>query len=302
MSALRLAVRLGAITVTSFALILPAAAVATASTATGAHKGILPPKNPTRSLPPKPFFLRDPQCANGKDGQRCNSQILKATTRARKLLEKLGGMRFSVAAYDKLTPIEQLFVTVNLERTARGKSPAVVLTRSLDKVAQEGANKDEDPPLDKVPHTLPGGGQFIGLGGNWAGGWGNALGSNYAWMYDDGLGSDNGDCKPGRHAGLLGPPGQHPRHVQHQGQVRRAEERTRARRRSRDQGQGVRRQRDRVDGRRLRAHPDRCGLQLGPGQEATAHQVAGRPPGPARSPPPGRTARHTDARAVLTER
>ena len=204
MSALRLAVRLGAITVTSFALILPAAAVATASTATGAHKGILPPKNPTRSLPPKPFFLRDPQCANGKDGQRCNSQILKATTRARKLLEKLGGMRFSVAAYDKLTPIEQLFVTVNLERTARGKSPAVVLTRSLDKVAQEGANKDEDPPLDKVPHTLPGGGQFIGLGGNWAGGWGNALGSNYAWMYDDGLGSDNGDCKPGHTQGCWG--------------------------------------------------------------------------------------------------
>ena len=57
MSALRLAVRLGAITVTSAALILPAAAVATASTATPAHKGIPPPKNPSRSLKPSPFFL-----------------------------------------------------------------------------------------------------------------------------------------------------------------------------------------------------------------------------------------------------
>jgi hypothetical protein len=204
MSAPRLAVRLGAITVTSFALILPAAAVATASTATPAHKGILPPKNPGRSLPPNPFFLRNPLCANGKDGQRCNTQIVKATARARKLLEKLGGMKFSVAAYDKLTPIEQLFVTVNLERTARGKSPAVVLTRSLDKVAQEGANNDADPPLDKVPNPLPGGGRFIGLGGNWAGGWDNALGANYAWMYDDGLGSDNGDCTKANKRGCWG--------------------------------------------------------------------------------------------------
>ncbi len=203
MSALRLAVRLGAITVTSFALILPAAAVATASTATPAHKGILPPKNPSRSLRPSPFFLTNSLCAHGKDGQRCNSQILKATTRARKLLEKMGGMSFSVAAYDKLTPIEQLFVTVNLERTARGKSPAVALTRSLDKLAQEGANKDADPPLD-VPHPLPGGGTAIGLGGNWAGGWDNALGSNYAWMYDDGLGSDNGDCTKTNHSGCWG--------------------------------------------------------------------------------------------------
>jgi hypothetical protein len=204
MSALRLAVRLGAITVTSAALILPAAAVATASTATPAHKGILPPKNPSRSLPPSPFFLSSSLCAHGNDGQRCNSQILKATTHARKLLEKMGGMKFSLAAYDKLTPIEQLFVTVNLERTARGKSPAVVLTRSLDKVAQEGANNDADPPLNKVPNPLPGGGRFVGLGGNWAGGWDNAFGANYAWMYDDGPGSDNGDCTKTNKSGCWG--------------------------------------------------------------------------------------------------
>ena len=145
MSALRLAVRLGAITVTSFALILPAAAVATASTATPAHKGILPPKNPTKSLRPKPFFLFNSLCSHGKDGQRCNSQILKATTRARKILEKIGGMKFSLAAYDKLTPIEQLFVTVDLERTARGLSPAVVLTRSLDKVSAGVARSEHGP-------------------------------------------------------------------------------------------------------------------------------------------------------------
>lgn len=204
MSALRLAVRLGVITVTSTALILPVAAVATASTATTAHKGILPPKNPSRSLPPRPFFLSSSVCAHGNDGQRCNSQILKATTRARKLLEKMGGMKFSLSAYDKLTPIEQLFVTLNLERVARGKSPAAVLTRSLDKVAQEGASNDADPPLNKVPNPLPGGGRWVGLGANWAGGWDNALGANYAWMYDDGPGSDNGDCTKTNKSGCWG--------------------------------------------------------------------------------------------------
>jgi hypothetical protein len=204
MSALRLAVRLGAITVTATALILPAAAVATATTATPAHKGILPPKEPSRSLPPRPFFLSSSLCAHGNDGQRCNSQILKATTRARKILEKMSGMKFALAAYDKLTPIEQLFVTVNLERTARGLAPAVVLTRSLDKVAQEGASKDEDPPLQDLHNPLPGGGRWIGLGGNWAGGWDNALGSNYAWVYDDGAGSDNGDCTKTNKSGCWG--------------------------------------------------------------------------------------------------
>jgi hypothetical protein len=60
-----------------------------------------------------------------------------------------------------------------------------VLTKSLDKVAQAGANADTDPPLNKVPGTLPGGGQWISLGGNWAGGFDNALGADYGWMYDD---------------------------------------------------------------------------------------------------------------------
>jgi hypothetical protein len=204
MSALRLAARLGAITVTATALILPAAAVATASNAIPAHKGILPPKEPSRSLRPSPFFLSSSVCVHGNDGQRCNSLILKATTHARSTLEKMGGMKFAVAAYDKLTPIEQLFVTVNLERIARGKAPAVVLTRSLDKVAQEGANKDRDPDLTMVPNPLPGGGRWIGLGGNWAGGWDNPLGSNYAWMYDDGPGSDNGDCTKTHKSGCWG--------------------------------------------------------------------------------------------------
>jgi hypothetical protein len=171
-----------------------AAAVITGSGVSGAgvtvaavsHSGIVPPKHPSRSLAPSPNFLRSSACAHGKDGAGCNTTIRKSITHARKVLEKIGGMSFSTAAYEKLSPVKRLFVTANLERVERHLPVIVVLTRSLDKVAQMGANADDDPPLNKVPGTLPGGGRWVSLGGNWAGGWDNPLGADYAWMYDDG--------------------------------------------------------------------------------------------------------------------
>jgi hypothetical protein len=220
MTALRLAARLGMVTIVCGALAIAGTTIATANvavpvprgsavpalrgSAVPAHKGILPPKNPKRSVGAKPFFLISSLCRGGKDGPNCNKLILKATTRARGILEKMGKMSFSLSGYEKLTAIEQLFVTVNLERTARGLAPATVLTRSLDRVAQEGANADTDPPLQNVHNPLPGGGSFVALGGNWAGGWDNALGANYAWMYDDGTGSDNADCTKTNHRGCWG--------------------------------------------------------------------------------------------------
>lgn len=208
MPALRLVVSLSAIAVTSVALVGPGTALATAGSTAGitapAHKGILPPKNPRRSLAPSPSFLSAPACARGQDGSRCNSIVRKAVAHARNVLEKMAGMSFSLSAYEKLTPEEQLFVTVNLERTQRGLRAASVLTRSLDKVAQAGANSDADPPLGRVPGRLPGGGRPADIGGNWAGGWDNALGADYAWMYDDGPGSSNGDCTKTNKSGCWG--------------------------------------------------------------------------------------------------
>jgi hypothetical protein len=159
---------------------------AEAGIAAPAHHGIIPPKHPSRSLAPSPSFLRSASCTHGKDGAKCNGIVRKAITHARRVLEKFGGMTFSQAAYEKLTPVERLFVTANLERTERGLPPVVVLSKTLDKVAQAGANADDDPPLSKVPARLPGGGRWVSLGGNWAGGWDNPLGADYAWMYDDG--------------------------------------------------------------------------------------------------------------------
>lgn len=162
-----------------------AAAAGASATAAAPDQGILPPKNPARSVSPNPNFFAVRACAGGGDSAACNSVVVRAITHARQVLERFGGMSFSLAAYEKLTPDEQLFVTANLERVQRGLPAVVVLTRSLDKVAQDGANADTDPPLGKVPGTLPGGGRWVSLGGNWAGGFDNALGADYGWMYDD---------------------------------------------------------------------------------------------------------------------
>jgi hypothetical protein len=156
------------------------------------QRGILPPRNPAASLWPAPSFM---SCGQGDDGAQCNSVALAAIGHARQVLEKLGGISFSLAAYEKLTPDEQLFVGVDLERTARGLPPAVVLSRSLDAIAQSGARADQDPALTNVARLLPGGGRVAYLGATWAGGWINPLGSDYGWMYDDGPGGTNLDCR-----------------------------------------------------------------------------------------------------------
>lgn len=157
------------------------------------HHGILPPRNPAASLWPAPSFLAS--CAQGDDGDQCNGLTLAAIDHARQALENLGGVSFSLTGYEKLSPDDQLFVTVDLERTARGLPPVQVLSRSLDAVAQDGAQADRDPAIGEVPRVLPGGGRIAYLGATWAGGWVSPLGSDYAWMYDDGPGSSNEDCR-----------------------------------------------------------------------------------------------------------
>ncbi|HVB43997.1 MAG TPA: hypothetical protein VNF47_15020 [Streptosporangiaceae bacterium] len=167
------------------ALTGPASVLAAPRTPGVARIGILPPRNPGHNVRPRPFFLGMSACRRGKDSGSCDRAVLSAIAHARSVLEGMRGMYFTVAAYRKLTHAEQLFVTVNLERVARHLPPAVELTRSLDKIAQAGAAKDDDPPLGRLPRHLPGGGYPVAAGGNWAGGFLNPLGADYGWMYDD---------------------------------------------------------------------------------------------------------------------
>jgi len=59
--------------------------------------------------------------------------------------------------------------------------------------------------MNSVPRHLPGGGRTAYESANWAGGWVNPLGADYAWMYDDGPGGNNLDCKTGSSRGCWGP-------------------------------------------------------------------------------------------------
>ena len=158
------------------------------------NRGTVPPGHPAVSLPDSSLLT---SCGPGDDGIACNQMALAAINQARRALEKLGGMSLSLPAYAALTPAEQLFVVVNLERTERGLAPVVVLSKSLTAVAQAGARAGRDPAMKSVPRRLPGGGQTVYASANWSGGWVNPLGADYAWMYDDGPGGTNLDCRAG---------------------------------------------------------------------------------------------------------
>jgi hypothetical protein len=159
------------------AMVLTAAALlgsAYGAAASTAHRGILLPRHPARSMAPGTSLLSS--CSAGDTGGACNQMVLTAIGTARQTLEKMGGMSLSLPAYAKLTPSQQLFVVVNLERTERAA---------------------RDPAMNRVPRHLPGGGRTVYASANWAGGWVNPPGADYAWMYDDGPGGNNLDCRAG---------------------------------------------------------------------------------------------------------
>ena len=130
----RVAMTAGAMALAAAAL-FGSASGATASTA--GQRGILLPGNPARSMAPATPLLSS--CRAGDDSSTCNQLALTAISLARRTLEKMGGMSFLLPAYAKLTPAQQLFVVVNLERTERGLAPAVVVSRFLTAIAQAGA-------------------------------------------------------------------------------------------------------------------------------------------------------------------
>jgi hypothetical protein len=103
------------------ALVLTAAMLsgsAYGAAASTAHRGVLLPGHPAQSMAPGTPLLSS--CRAGDHGGACNQLALTAIGTARQALEKMGGMSLSPPAYAKLTPTQQLFVVVNLERTERG--------------------------------------------------------------------------------------------------------------------------------------------------------------------------------------
>jgi hypothetical protein len=100
-----------------------------------------------------------------------------AAVNAGRALEGLAPI--SDSRFTSFTSTQEMFVIINLERTARGLPAFQAMTSSLDTLAQIGADDQDDPPLPTVP------GATAAAGTLWAG-TNDPLFADFAWMYEDG--------------------------------------------------------------------------------------------------------------------
>ena len=150
--------------------------------ATSALAGLIPPANfPVRHLPPA--------CRAHPNSRACIDGIVYWLDRAR---AKLHQNPYKLPAdFASLTPEEQAFILVNLDRLQYRRRPIKGLTRALDRAAHAGVRNDSDPS----------GVRGWGGGANWAGGQLNMVLAYEGWMYDDGEGTGNLDCTATNHSG-----------------------------------------------------------------------------------------------------
>jgi hypothetical protein len=142
--------------------------------------------DPRANLPAPPLLFPPSPAAQER-------AYLAAIDRAR-LREGLGAMRLP-RDFASLTPVEELFVLTNLERTSRGLWPLWGISAALDGDAAAGARAHADP-------VYRGG---VAWGSNWASGTDPAQ-AMWGWMYADGPGpgGENLDCPPGGGGGCWG--------------------------------------------------------------------------------------------------
>ena len=175
----------------------------------------LPPGNPTANLASNPSLFSSGSCqwngtcpnpcfsaSNGNvapngSSTACTSYELQAINNAR-AIENVPSMVLP-SNWQSLSPQEQLFAAVDLERVDRGLPPYVGLDASLDTSAQQAAVSATDPsPPGSWPSAIGPNGSPM-FGGVWAGDPGDPLQADYGWMYEDGWGGSasntaNIDC------------------------------------------------------------------------------------------------------------
>ena len=130
----------------------------------GPQVGIVPPRQPASN------------CL-GLEAFEANPLRAIDVCRAR---EGVGAMRLP-SNWGQLTPVDQTFVAIDLERANRGLKPLAGLTPSVDALAQKGASAGEDPPF---PADTSG----VRAAGTVFADTGSPLLSVFLWMYDDGPG------------------------------------------------------------------------------------------------------------------
>lgn len=148
--------------------------------------------DPATSTSPSPATFE--ACGGAPDSVGCISSALSDIDAAR-AAEGVRPMELPAdfASFD--VPL-QLLVVTDLERVDRGLAPVEGLAGDLDSAAASAAAADQDPMLKHFNGTE--------LASNWAGGISSTLLADFVWMYDDGPGSGNLDCKQAGDSGCWG--------------------------------------------------------------------------------------------------
>ncbi|HEY5010613.1 MAG TPA: hypothetical protein VIH73_05605 [Acidimicrobiales bacterium] len=161
--------------------------------------------NPSANIAPSPNFLAPGACsfASGvwscanpcvagtasalswpgyTNGVACTNYILSAINNAR-AVEGVRPMVLPTNWFSLSVP-QQLFVLVDLERTARGLPAYLGINAALTADAQHAAATNSDPSIAAGFAMANDAQGSAGFGGAWSGGF-NPLAADYIWMYDD---------------------------------------------------------------------------------------------------------------------
>jgi hypothetical protein len=173
-----------------------AAALALGLTMSAAATAAAP--NPPRDIP---IGQLPSVCNLDGRGSVCEQASLHALNRARQTLH-LGPYRVP-SGFTTMPPSHQWLILANLDRAAYRLRRISGIATALNAIARIGALGRIDPNpwslLQSLPRQLQ-----IGFGSNWAGGQPNGLVAYFGWMYDDGYGGENVDCRTPTAAGCWG--------------------------------------------------------------------------------------------------
>ena len=165
-----------------------------------AHAGAVgrPLADPPKNTRPSASFVK--ACRSMGTGKAANVRCDRAAAKSFDKVWKSEGIKNKLVLpqdFATLSVADQLLAITDVERVARGRRPVKGLTAKENALARAGAKHDRDPGF---PTPFPG----TSGGANWAGAGTSALLDDFYWMYDDGPGSQNGDCTAAEQSGCWG--------------------------------------------------------------------------------------------------
>jgi hypothetical protein len=164
----------------------------------GAAASAATPPDPAADIP---LGLFPHACTGAPTGGVCENAAIARLDAGRSALG-LGRYRLP-RDFVRLAPPRQMLILANLDRLAYSLRPIAGLSLALDAFAKQGARARQDPNPSSALAALQGQ-ERIGFASNWAGGAPNAPVAYFEWMYDDGYGSGNIDCRSRSSRGCWG--------------------------------------------------------------------------------------------------